>query len=74
MTLAAEYTLSPRGRSPGPGDPHFSGYYVQASWALTGETRPYDHGCGCFGELQPSAPFTFKHGGTGAFEVGARYS
>ena len=30
--------------------------------------------CGCFGELQPSAPFSFKHGGTGAFEIGARYS
>ncbi len=73
VTLAAEYTES-RSNAPQVGDPRFSGYYVQASWALTGETRPYDHGCGCFGELQPSTPFTFKHGGTGAFELGARYS
>ncbi len=73
VTLAAEYTRI-QSTAPQVGDPHFWAYYVQASWAITGETRPYGHLCGCFGELQPSAPFSFKHGGTGAFEVGARYS
>jgi phosphate-selective porin OprO/OprP len=73
FTLAAEYTQS-RSDAPQAGDPRFAGYYVQASWAPTGETRPYDRGCGCFGQLQPGVPFSFRRGGTGAFEVGARYS
>ena len=73
VTLAAEYTHS-AGDAPQSGDPHFEGYYVQASWAITGETRPYDHSCGCFGQLQPFRSLSFRHGGAGAFEVGARYS
>ena len=73
VTLAAEYTHS-AGNAPQAGDPHFDGYYVQGSWAITGETRPYDHSCGCFGELQPFRSLSFRHGGAGAFEVGARYS
>ena len=73
LTLTAEYTHS-FGDAPQVGDPHFQGYYVQASWAITGETRPYDHHCGCFGELQPFRSLSFRRGGAGAFEVGARYS
>ena len=73
VTVAAEYT-GIRGDAPQVGDPRFWAYYVQASWAITGETRPYDHSCGCFGELQPFRSLSFRHGGAGAFEVGARYS
>ncbi len=73
VTLAAEYS-GIKTTAPRVGNPNFWAYYVQASWAITGETRPYGHLCGCFGELQPSVPFSFKHGGTGAFEIGARYS
>jgi len=47
---------------------------ADGTWAITGETRPYDHSCGCFGQLQPSRSLSFRHGGAGAFEVGARYS
>ena len=73
FTLAAEYT-GIHTDAPLVGDPRFWAYYVQASWAITGETRPYLRACGCFGQLQPSAPFSFRHGGTGAIELGARYS
>jgi phosphate-selective porin OprO/OprP len=73
VTLSAEYTRT-AANAPQSGDPHFEGYYVQASWAITGETRPYDRSCGCFGELQPFRSLSFRHGGAGAFEVGARYS
>jgi phosphate-selective porin OprO/OprP len=73
VTLAAEYT-GIHSDAPRVGDPHFWAYYAQASWALTGETRPYGRACGCFGQLQPRAPFSFRHGGTGAVEIGARYS
>src|SRR5262245_31867298 len=73
LTLTAEYT---RGLTDAPqlGDPSFSAYYAQASWVLTGETRPYNHFGGYFGQLRPSVPFTFRRGGCGAWEVAARYS
>lgn len=60
--------------SPETGDPSFSGFYVSAAWTLTGETRPYDHSTGNFGMIRPAAPFSFKHGGPGAWAVAARYS
>jgi phosphate-selective porin OprO/OprP len=73
VTFSAEYT-GMYGNAPQVGDPHFWAYYVQASWALTGETRPYLRLCGCFGQLVPSSPFSFRHRGLGAIELGARYS
>jgi phosphate-selective porin OprO and OprP len=73
VTLTAEYAHSAL-KAPQVANPHFEGYYVQASWAITGETRPYDRSCGCFGELQPFRSLSFRHGGAGAFEVGGRYS
>jgi phosphate-selective porin OprO and OprP len=73
FTLSAEY-MATYVSSPQTGNPDFSGFYVMATYALTGETRPYDHETGAFGMIRPSAPFSFKHGGCGAWEVGARYS
>ncbi len=73
VTVAAEYVGS-RSKASEVGNPGFSGYYVQTSWAITGESRPYQRGCGCFGQLTPSVPLSFRHGGAGAFEVAARYS
>jgi phosphate-selective porin OprO and OprP len=73
FTVSAEYTATPVS-SPQTGNPDFSGFYVVASWSLTGETRPYDRTSGTFGRILPSAPFSFKHGGPGAWVVAARYS
>jgi phosphate-selective porin OprO/OprP len=73
VTLSAEY-MGSRVSSTETGDPRFSGYYVEASWAITGETRPYGRLCGCFGELEPSAPLSLRNGRLGALEIAGRYS
>jgi len=56
--------------APGP-SPSYGGYYVMASWWITGETRPYKGGV--FSRVKPRSVFDGK-GGTGAWEVAARYS
>jgi phosphate-selective porin OprO/OprP len=48
------------------------GFYVYASWFLTGESRPYDASSGEFVRLTPARPL--GEGGTGAWEVALRYS
>ncbi|MBL4797804.1 MAG: hypothetical protein JKY50_10360 [Oleispira sp.] len=53
-------------------DPSFSGYYVGASWALTGELRKYNKRSGTFGAL-PVAQTVYQ-GGWGAWSVGTRWS
>lgn len=54
------------------GTAKFDGAYVQASWFVTGESRPYDAKSGTHGRLRPAA--AFGEGGVGAFEVAARFS
>jgi phosphate-selective porin OprO/OprP len=56
--------------APGP-SPTFSGWYAQASWFPTGETRPYRNGT--FQRIRPKANFDGKQG-WGAVELAARYS
>ena len=55
------------------GDPTFSGFYVLGSFFLTGEHRPYWHGGGAFDRVRPNSSF-MDDGGTGAWEIVARYS
>lgn len=52
------------------GNPTFDGYYVQASWFITGESRAY--GGGAFGRVTPNS--VFGKNGIGAWEVAVRYS
>ncbi|MBN2135287.1 MAG: hypothetical protein JW737_06115 [Acidobacteria bacterium] len=54
-------------------DPSLSGYYIQASYWLTGEYRPYSLGSATFGRVKPNND-VFKEGGIGAIELAARYS
>ncbi len=50
-------------------DPTYWGYYVEASWFLTGETRPYK-----FGEFtRPEVLNPVFEGGHGAWQLIARY-
>jgi phosphate-selective porin OprO/OprP len=49
------------------GDPKYGGYYVAASYFLTGEQRPYKASNGTFDRIKPN-------GKNGAWEVLARYS
>jgi phosphate-selective porin OprO/OprP len=54
---------------------NFFGFYADAGWFLTGETRPYDRINGDFKRLIPRRNFDFGRGGAwGAFEVAARFS
>jgi phosphate-selective porin OprO/OprP len=54
-------------------DPSFTGYYLQGSWLLTGESRRYNPAAGSFQNPRPRAPFS-SAGGFGAWEIAARYS
>lgn len=56
------------------GDPDFSGWYVQASYILTGETRPWNPATGTFTAPKAAKPVDFEGGGWGAWELAARYS
>ncbi len=53
-------------------DPEFDGWYAQASYFLTGESRPYKGNIGNFDRVKPKSPFSLKNGGWGAWEVLAR--
>ena len=55
-------------------DPDFNGWYVQASWVLTGESKKYKPELGAYGIPKPDQNFTLDKGGLGAWELAARYS
>ncbi len=50
------------------------GWYTQASYFITGESRPYKAKSGTFGRVKPKNNFSLKDGGWGAWELAARYS
>ncbi|UCG59420.1 MAG: hypothetical protein JSU70_07885 [Phycisphaerales bacterium] len=53
---------------------NFDGYYIQASYFLTGEHRKYKPSAGAFDRVKPKENFGFSKGGRGAWEIAARYS
>ncbi len=57
-----------------PNADHFSGWYVQGTWLLTGEERLYNPGTGAFTPPQVPNPLNFEKGTWGALELAARYS
>ena len=50
----------------------FHGWYANAGWFLTGESRPYHRGSARFGQIDPNVPV--DKGGRGAWEVALRMS
>ena len=61
------------------GDPDFSGWYLMASWILTGESKTYlpyatNNNMGTFANPRPARPFAFDGKNWGAWEIAARYS
>ena len=64
FSLQAEYMLEDVNAKAGD-DATYYGYYVQASYFVTGENRPYKKGI--FGKVKPDSKY-------GAFELVARYS
>lgn len=55
-------------------NPNFDGWYAQASWVLTGESKPYRPERGAYGSPSPSDEFSLDKFGWGAWELAARYS
>jgi phosphate-selective porin OprO/OprP len=53
---------------------NFDGWYAEATFVLTGESRPYNATTASFTNPKPRIPFSFRGGGWGAWEVAARYS
>jgi phosphate-selective porin OprO/OprP len=52
----------------------FDGWYGEASWVLTGESRGWSSAAGAFTGPKPRVNFSLAGDGWGAFEVAARYS
>lgn len=53
--------------------PEFDSWYIQAGWIVTGEKRQYSRTARTFSGVKPNSRFSLN-GGTGAWEVGVRYS
>ncbi len=53
---------------------NFDGGYAQASYVLTGESRPYNPASAAYGGIVPTNPFSLTGGGWGAWEIGGRVS
>lgn len=66
-SIQAEY-LQNKVHRDGDANVSFSSAYVQATWSLTGEVRPYKFKKGGFGRIKPS-----KDSKTGAIELAVRF-
>jgi len=52
----------------------FHAFYLSASYAITGEMRPYSESGGTIRRIQPTRAFRDGTGGLGAFEIAGRLS
>lgn len=70
-SLQAEYTYMDVEPTTGESG-SIDSFYVQGSYVLTGESRPYKEGV--FTRVKPNKNFSLKDGGWGAWELAARYT
>jgi phosphate-selective porin OprO/OprP len=73
LSLQGEYMMANADRLGSGLDVKFDGYYVQASYFLTGEHRNYKTSEGAFSRTKPRKNYSAA-GGPGAWEIKARYS
>jgi phosphate-selective porin OprO/OprP len=73
LSLQGEYMMADADRLGGGSNVKFDGYYVQASYFLTGEHRNYKTSEGAFSRTKPKKNYSAGVG-PGAWEVKARYS
>ncbi|MBT5374259.1 MAG: porin [Rhodospirillaceae bacterium] len=73
-SIQGEYVATHINRytAPGQGNANFDGWYVEASYFLTGESRKYKGSSGKFDRVKPLK--NLSDGGLGAWQVAARYS
>ena len=74
LFIEGEYESIHVDRADGQTSPSFSGWYVEGSWVLTGESRVYNASTAAFDGPAIAHPFSLKSGGWGALELAARYS
>lgn len=72
-SIQGEYMRSEVSRESGFSDLSYDGYYAEASYFLTGESRNYVAKQGKFDRVTPKDPFSLSEGGTGAWQIAARY-
>lgn len=67
-----EFTQTWIDRGDGSNNVSFNGWYGEAAWTITGESRTYKEGN--FGYLKPKDKFSLKNGKWGAWELATRWS
>jgi len=72
-SIQSEYTVA-MNDAPKLGDPRLRGFYVLASYVLTGEFRRYDRETGTFAGVLPRRNVSLRDGGWGAWEATLRLS
>jgi phosphate-selective porin OprO/OprP len=72
FSVGGEYTHTWIERKDGSEDLSFDGWYTEAAWSITGESRSYKEGN--FGYLKPKNKFSLKNGTWGAWELATRWS
>lgn len=73
FSVQGEYVRAAVNRNSGV-EPTFGGYYVEASYFLTGESRNYNATTARFERVKPKWPLSLSQGGWGAWQLLARYS
>lgn len=73
-SIQGEYIVADVERRGALSDPSYNGYYIEASYFLTGESRNYNVAQAKFDRVKPNNPFNFSKGGWGAWQAMARLS
>lgn len=74
FSLQGEYTKAQLDRYNNTPDVQFDGYYAEASYFITGESRNYNVKSGRFERTSPKWNFKPSEGNWGAWQVATRYS